>query len=215
MSKPQPRLMRRVAFFIGGIVLVYVVYTMASQFFSQPQLPVGSEGSSFAPGEQTPSPTGSVTPTPTPPTTLPAEPADALDNHDEEIIPEVTSPVVSDELYPSEEQIWAYEQAYFTVDPARREELIRPLATEQYLADDLSREPTRFEGIEVNVVIEESRLVDRSVSSNQFTCTVVTSVFLETVRDGETVNRFQGPQHMSAWVNTVDGWRVVTNLGEQ
>jgi hypothetical protein len=138
-----------------------------------------------------------------------------MDDITNENLNEVLNPKVSDEPKPSDAQIWAYEKAYATVDPKIREELLKPLVTKQYLTEDLNREPAKYKGIEVRVVPEQSRIVTLSVGTNKFTAYVVTDIFIETVRGGEIVNRFHGPKHASAWVNTEDGWRVIKNVGEQ
>lgn len=208
MSDAPARSRVGIVVFVTALVLLValIVVGVFVQHANQSTAKAGSENHTLAPGSQ---PSGSsVTPSPN-------APSKVLDGMGEEDLSEVLNPVVSDELQPSEAQIWAYEQAYFTVDPKTREKLLKPLATNQYLAEDLNRAPPKYKGIEVRVVLDKSEIVSLTVSNNRFTAYVVTDIFIETVRDGEVVNRFEGPQHASAWVNTEDGWRVIKNVGEQ
>lgn len=211
MSDTRKRSRVGVVVFVFALVLLItlIVVGVVVQRANQQDATAGSGETTTAPGPAA----SSGTPTPGASSSVP--PSEVLDDTEGEDLPEVTNPVVSDEPAPSTEQIWAYEQAYFTADPVEREALMKPLATNQYLAEDLNREAVKYEGIEVRVVTEESGIVSLTVNDNRFTAYVVTNVFLETVRDGEVVNRFQGPQHSSAWVNTEDGWRVIKNVGEE
>lgn len=186
---------------------VWGVFAATSNESAEEAVEQPSSGSSTAPATRPTSPLPSTSPS--------AETLhEVLHNDEGELPEEALNPVVSNETQPSEALIWAYEQAHYTPELNLRVERMTPLATEQYLADDLSRDPPRYEGIDVRVVVAESEIVSLEVGDNQYSAYVVTSVFLETVRDGEVVNSFQGPQHASVWVNTEAGWLVSANLGE-
>ncbi len=206
----RPRSRVGIVLFVVVLVLLVVLVIVGIVVQSNNRQPAesGSGAQPSAPASAAPSAPSNPDPTTT------TKPSEVMDDVEEEDLPEVYNPVVSDIPQPTNEQILAYEQAYFTPDPVQRETLMKPLATDQYLTEELSREPAKYEGIEVRVVPVETEIQSVTVGDTRFTAYVVTQVFLETVRDGKVVNQFSGPRHSSVWVNTEDGWRVATNAGE-
>lgn len=153
--------------------------------------------------------------------TVPASPAPSSTKEAEvgevdgvpEFDPATTIPETSAEKQPSEEQVWAYEEAYNTPDPTKRAELLVPVANEQYLSESNTALPDQTNGLTVEIVQSESKIIQLDVSDDRFTCLLVTEVTVTTSRDGVHVATYTLPEHGSVWVNTVAGWRVTRDLG--
>ena len=207
MSDTRTRPRMGIVIFVVLLVLlaILIVVGVVVRSSMHQQTETGSGTTSSAPG---PRPTASSS---SPPSVQPTTTGE-LDDSGETSPP--SPPIVSDHPKPSDQQIWEYEQAYVTPDSQQREVLMKRIATDQYLAQDLNHAPAQYKGIDVKVDSKKSVVVSMTVSDTRFTCYVVTRVFLETSRDGKVVNRFEGPQHASVWINTPDGWRVVQDSGE-
>lgn len=118
---------------------------------------------------------------------------------------------LSDLPEPTKYQVWQFETAYNTPDPKVRNELLKGVATQQYLSanrDSFSKANSAVVTIDKNqskmtVVVDDTR-----TSSY-----VVTYVVLNVSESGVSETTTLAP-HGSFWINTSDGWKVAREAGE-
>jgi len=111
---------------------------------------------------------------------------------------------------PTDEEVWAFETAYVTADPAEQLPLLEKVATPQYISDEYSAV-----SIDVDKLVVE---VDRLTSSfsvqkdpDNTHCFITSNLNLNSFRNGELVLSYP-IQHTTVWVNTLEGWKVASEV---
>jgi hypothetical protein len=117
---------------------------------------------------------------------------------------------ISEAEQPTDEQIWEFETAYVTADPAEQLPLLEKVATPQYISSEYSSESIETNGL----VVEVDRLT--SVFSiekdrDKTHCFVTSHLNLNSFRNNEPVLSYQ-IKHTTLWVNTLEGWKVASEV---
>jgi len=111
---------------------------------------------------------------------------------------------------PTEEQVWAFETAYMTVDPAKQLPLLEKVATAQYISEEYSAVSIDVDGLVVQVNRNTSSFSIEKDSENTH-CFITSNLNLNSTRNGEPVLAYS-VQHTSLWVNTPEGWKVASEV---
>lgn len=117
---------------------------------------------------------------------------------------------LSDSKQPTDAEIWAFETAYVTADPAKQLELLQKIATPQYISNEYSATSIDVDELEVKVDRPTSSFAVERDSQNTH-CFITSFLNLNSFRRGEHVLSYS-IQHTTIWVNTKDGWKVASEM---
>ena len=117
---------------------------------------------------------------------------------------------ISEASQPTEEEVWAFETAYVTADPAEQLPLLEKVATPQYISEEYSSVSIDVDKLVVEIDRRTSSFSVQKDSENTH-CFITSNLNLESSRDGEPVLTYS-IQHTTVWVNTLDGWKVASEV---
>lgn len=115
----------------------------------------------------------------------------------------------SAQTQPSSKDILDFESAFNTTDPTERLELLKKVATAQYIEKEYSATSIDVSKLVVQVNRTTSTFSVEKDPQGAF-CEVTTHVSLESFRNGKQVASYSAPQHTTVWVNTKTGWKVAS-----
>jgi hypothetical protein len=137
----------------------------------------------------------------------PATPSPSSTGHDDT---RAVNEEISDTDQPSADEIWDFETAYSTADPADQLALLEKVALPQYIDAEYTAVTIDVNNLVVRVDRKTSSFSIQKDIENAY-CYVTSKVNLNSFRDDQHVLAYS-IQHTTMWVNTKDGWKVASEV---